>query len=163
MCPAWRGSKAPSTIATAPRWWGSSSKVTITRSAFGLALLEDLAERAPPLRVRVLHDPVRLAPLVILRQVLRDRHALRSDEEQAVAVLPLLHLVARADPAPVLRLGGGIRIEVARAERPAHRLDVVGEAVDDGLGHAAVGVERRPRLLRVLLRVLPHLVDVRLR
>src|SRR5262249_9106761 len=79
-----------------------------------------------------------------------------------VAVLPLLHLVARADPAAELGLGLRVRIEVAGAERSPDLLDVAREALDHGLGHRDVRVEERPGLLRVLPRVRPHLVEVRL-
>src|SRR5207248_2868836 len=74
-----------------------------------------------------------------------------------------LHLVAGTDPAPELRLFLGIGIEVARAERPADLLDVLGETHHDRLRDGPVGVQRRPRFLGVLAGVGPHLVDVRLR
>src|SRR5207249_7477608 len=67
---------------------------------------------------RILDDPVRVPALVVLGEVLGDGEALRRDEQQAVAVLPFLHLVARADPAAQLGLRLRIRIEVARAQRP---------------------------------------------
>src|SRR5688572_5523543 len=77
-----------------------------------------------------------------------------------MAVLVLLHLVARADPAAELRLRRRIRIEVARTQRPTHLLDVAREALDDRLRHAAIGMEEAAGLLGVLRRVRPHLVDV---
>src|SRR5687767_5629283 len=75
------------------------------RYVLGLALfltLLDLRHRAALVGVRVADDPVGLAALVILGQVLGDREAFLVHEEQAVAVLVLLHLVAGADPATEL-------------------------------------------------------------
>src|SRR5262249_14586461 len=106
------------------------------RLLFLLLLLEDLGDRASALGIGVPDDAVGRSPLVVLGQVLRDGKALRVHEEQAVAVLVLLHLVAGADPAAELRLFLRIRIEVAGTERPPHLLDVPRQAVDDGLGDA---------------------------
>ena len=80
-----------------------------------------------------------------------------------MAVLPLLHLVAGADPAAQLGLRLGIGVEVARAEGPPDQLDVAREALHHGLGDAHVRVQGGAGLLRVLARVVPHLVDVGLR
>src|SRR5262249_27892678 len=92
--------------------------------------------------------------------MLRDGQALGRDEEQAVTVLPLLHLVARADPSAKLGLGLWVRIEVARAQGPSDQLDVACETFHDGLGHRHVRVGVRPGFLGVLLRIRPHLLDV---
>src|SRR5262245_39261013 len=108
----------------------------------------------------ILHETVGRATFVVFRQVLRDGQALRRYEEQAVTVLPLLHLVAGTDPAPKLGLGLRVRIEVARAEGPPDLLDVARETFHHGLGHRHIRMERRPGLLGVLLRIRPHLVDV---
>src|SRR5262245_60368214 len=90
-----------------------------------LTLLPQHAAHRPPLGGRgILHEAVGVASLVSFGQVLGDRHALGRDEQQAVAVLVLLHLVAGADPAAELGLRGRIRVEVAWAERTAHLLDV---------------------------------------
>src|SRR5215831_14421167 len=77
-----------------------------------------------------------------------------------MTVLPLLHLVARADPAAKLGLGLGVRVEVARAEGPSDLLDVARETLHYGLGHRHVWMQGRPGFLGVLSRVRPHLVDV---
>src|SRR5262245_13001768 len=115
----------------------------------GFALLAfENARRGPPLvGVWILHQAVRRATFVILGQVLRDGQTLRRDEEQAVAVLPFLHLVAGADPPAKLGLGLWIRIEVARAEGPPDLFDVARETFHHGLGHRHVRVQGRPGLL----------------
>src|SRR5438309_5002881 len=114
-----------------------------TRLALVALLLEHASHRPALVRGGILHDAVGLAPLVILREVLGDRHAFRVDEEQAVAVLPLLHLLAGADPPPELGLFLGVRIEVAGAERTTNFFDMPGKALDHGLGPAHVGMETR--------------------
>src|SRR5215813_6103913 len=81
------------------------TRVRLAIRALGLLSLEDARGGAALVGVRVLHDPVGRASLVILGEMLGDRQAFRRDEQQAVAVLPLLHLVAGADPAAELRLG----------------------------------------------------------
>src|SRR5262249_9784187 len=119
-------------------------------AALGLLALEDARGGAALVGVRVLHEPVGSASLVVLGQVLGDGKPLRRDEQQAVAVLPLLHLVAGADPPAQLRLGLRIGVEVAGAERSPHQLDVAREPLDDRLGHRHVRMERGAGLLRVL-------------
>src|SRR5438034_10115923 len=63
------------------------------------------------------------------------------DEQQAVAVLPFLHLVARADPAAQLGLRLRVRIQVARAQRPPDLLDVLRHALDHRSDERRVGQE----------------------
>ena len=106
-----------------------------------MVAVQDLRHRAALVGMLVAHDPIGVPPLVPLGQVLGDGQPVGSDEEQAVAVLVLLHLVAGADPAALLGLGGRIRIEVARAERLADLFDVAGEARHHGLGHGPVGMQ----------------------
>src|SRR5262249_61935349 len=84
--------------------------------ALRLVPAQHLAHRPPLVGNRVAHDSIRLTPLVVLGQVFGDGHALGCHEEQAVAVLVLLHFVAGADPAPLLRLGSRVRVEVAGTE-----------------------------------------------
>src|SRR5437867_1635352 len=131
--------------------------------ALCLVAPEHLAHRPSLVGDRVPYDAVRLASLVVLGQVLGDGDTFGRHEQEAMAVLVLLHLVAGADPAPLLRLRGRIRIEIAGTERLAHLLDVAREPCHDRLGDGAVGVERSAGLLRVLPGVRPHLVDVRCR
>src|SRR5436190_20476372 len=104
----------PPDAQSAPAKPGRSS----TLLAFLLPLpLLHLGHRAALVRVRVLDDAVGLAPLVVLRQMLGDRKAFLVHEQQAVAVLVFLHLVARADPAAELGLFLGVGIEVTGAQR----------------------------------------------
>src|SRR2546430_11889835 len=85
---------------------GRSRRRAATRaSALFFLLLEHPGDRAALAGLGILHDAVGLPALVVLGQVLGERHPLLGDEEQAVAVLVLLHLLARADPAPKLGLG----------------------------------------------------------
>src|SRR4029077_13012557 len=126
----------------------------------GLVPVQHLRHRAALVRMLVLRDSVGVAALVVFGQVFGDRQSVRPDEQQAVAVLVLLHLVAGADPAALLGLGCRVWIEVARAERLADLLDMPGEPGHHGLGYGPVGVERRARLLGILPRVRPHLVHV---
>src|SRR4051794_13395071 len=55
-------------------------------------------------RSRVEDQAVGGPPLMPFWQVLGDRQSLRGDEQQAVAVFPLLHLVAGAQPPPAMLL-----------------------------------------------------------
>src|SRR6185436_20241965 len=102
-----------------PRRWAAESWLATTsqderlRALALLALLLQNAGDGPPLVGRgILHQAVRVQAFVPFGQVLRDRHALGRDEQQAVAVLVLLHLVTGADPAAELGLRGRIGIEV---------------------------------------------------
>src|SRR2546428_1452399 len=140
---------------------GRSRRRAATRaSALFFLLLEHPGDRATLAGLGILHHAVGLPALVVLGQVLGDWHALLGDEEQAVAVLVLLHLLARADPAPLLGLCLGVRIEVAGAERTTDFFDMPGQALHDGFGHGHVGVERRAGFFSELAGVRPHLVDV---
>src|SRR5262245_4533677 len=141
---------------------GPTPRARLLLGSRGACLMpaEHLAHRPPLVGNGVAHDAVCLTPFVVFRQVLGDGHALGRDEEQAVAVLVLLHLVAGADPASILRLGGRIRVEVAGTEGLSHLLDVTGESRHDRLGDGAVRVERGAGLLRVLAGVCPPLVNV---
>src|SRR5439155_11544878 len=103
-------------------------------------------ERAALLGGRIGHEAVAFAALVVLRQVFGDRQAIFAYEEKTVAVLVDLHLVAGADPAPLLGLGLLVRVEVAGTERPSQLVHVYREAVDDDLRHFRIGVEHRPAL-----------------
>src|SRR5713226_4861132 len=136
----------------------SACWVLPARRGLRLVSVEDPRQRPSLAGNGVRHDAVRLTPLVVFGQVLGDGQTLGRDEEQAVAVLVLLHLVAGAYPAPLLSLGRRIRIEVTGAERLADLLDVPGEPRHDRLGDGPVGVERRARLLGVLASIRPHLV-----
>src|SRR6185503_11786721 len=140
-----------------------SGILTLLGGALGLLPLQDARGGPALVGVGVLDDPVGRAPFVVLGQVLGDGQPVRRHEEQAVAVFPLLHLVAGADPAAQLGLRLGIGVEVARAEGPPDQLDVAREALHHGLGHAHVRVQGGAGLLRVLARVVPHLVDIGLR
>src|SRR5262249_50444739 len=93
----------------------------------------DAGHGAALVRHRVPHEAIGLPTLVILGQVLGDRQALLVHEQEAVAVLVLLHLVTRADPAAQLGFFLRIRVEVAGAQGLADLLDVDGEALDHGL------------------------------
>src|SRR5690606_21230933 len=84
-------------------------------------------------------------------------------EEQSVAVLVDLHLLAGADPRSILGFRLLVRVEVAGAEWPADGIDVRGEAPDDRLGTRGVRVEVRAGFLGVVPGELPHLVDRLLR
>src|SRR5438093_499325 len=131
--------------------------------ARGLLLLEYPRDATASVGMRILDQAIGLSAVVVLGKILGDRNPFLVHEQEAVAVFPLLHLVARADPPTLLRFLLRVRIEVAGAEGLAHQLDVARQPLDDRLGDAAVRVEGRPGLLGVLLRVSPHLVDVRLR
>src|SRR5262249_21708580 len=101
-------------------------------------LLENAPEGASLVRRRVRHDAVDLPSLVVLGKIFGDRKPFVGHEEQAVAVLELLHLIARADPVPSLHLllarqvealrPGAVRrflrVEVAGAQRPPEIVDV---------------------------------------
>jgi hypothetical protein len=75
-----------------------------------------MPQRPPFVRCRVLDEPVDLATFMILREVLRDGKAILTDEQEAVAVLIGLHLIAGADPASFFGLLGLIGIEIAWTE-----------------------------------------------
>ena len=78
-----------------------SASVTMVGTAFhdsAALLLLQPAEGAALVRVRVPDDAVDLAPLVVIWQVLCNRKTFRIAEEQSVAILVLLHLLAGADP-----------------------------------------------------------------
>src|SRR5262249_55871667 len=121
----------------------------------GIVRLAALARR------RVLDEAVYVPAFMILRQILGDRHPLRRHEEEAVAILPLLHLVARTDPAPAMlaQLRFLVGVEVARTERPTHLLDIRGEAEHDRLRRLGIGMAARARLDAVLVDVPRHLRD----
>lgn len=104
-------------------------------------------------------EAVDLTPFVIFRQVLRDRHALLVYEQEAVAVFVDLHFVAGADPAPELRLGLLVLVEVARTERLAELIHMGRQALDHGLRDGRGRMKGRPALLRETLCELPHLVE----
>src|SRR5690349_18629846 len=93
---------------------------------------------------------------MLLGQVLRDRQTGWCYEQEAVAVLPLLHLIAGTHPAPavLLQLSLLVRIEVAWAQRATHLLQVGSKPLDNCFSDNWVGVARGPRLLPVLLDVL---------
>src|SRR3989304_5625229 len=120
------------------------------------------AEGAALARHRVHHEAIDLAALVVGRQVLGDGQAVLVHEQQAVAVLVLLHFLAGADPdagrPDFLRL---VRVEVAGAERPAELVDVLGEADGEELGDLGMGVQKAAALLGELLRIAAHPGGVR--
>src|SRR5690606_15701030 len=91
-----------------------------------------------------------------------NRKTFRIAEEQSVTVLPLLHFFAGTDPRAALGLLGLVLVEVARAERTADLVDVLGEADHEELGDLALGVEVRTALFGEVLDELPHLAEIRL-
>ena len=78
-----------------------------------------MARLSALVRRGIMYEAINLPPLVLFREVLRDGETFGIREEQTVAVLVPLHLVAGAHPAAALcRLGGLVRIEVTWTERP---------------------------------------------
>ena len=96
-------------------------------------------------RSRIFDEAIDVSAFVVFRQIFRDRVAVGSDEEEAVAILPFLHLITGADPAPAMlaEFGFLVGIKVARAQRSADVFDVGGEAEDDRLGHFRLRMGRR--------------------
>ena len=80
-----------------------------------MLLLFEAAERAALVGVLVFDQAVDLAAFVPFRQVLGDRKTFRITEEQSMAVLVLLHLLAGADPGAALGFRGLVLVEIARA------------------------------------------------
>src|SRR5215471_8860201 len=66
---------------------------------------------------------------VAFRQILRNRPAFAVYEQQAMAVLVDLHVIACTDPGAVLGLFGRVRIETAWAERPPKQIEVSSQAL----------------------------------
>src|SRR5208283_4226566 len=96
------------------------------------------------------HQAVNLSPLVLFRKVFGDGETFGTHEEQTVAVLTPLHLVAGTNPVTARRqLGCLIRIEVARTERTAELVDVCRQPEHDGFGDVPIGVNRRAALLAI--------------
>ena len=104
-------------------------------------LFFEATERAALIGVRVFDQAVDLAAFVVFWQVLGNRKTFRIAEEQSMAVLVLLHLLAGADPGAGLRLLGLVLVEVAGAQRLADLVDVLGEADDEELGDLALRVQ----------------------
>ena len=87
-----------------------------------------MPERAASLRCRIGDEAVTLTALMVLGQILGDRHAVLTDEEQAMAIFIDLHFVAGAHPPSQLGFGLLVRVKVARAQGLAQLVDVSGEA-----------------------------------
>jgi hypothetical protein len=100
---------------------------------------------------------VDLATFVVLGEMLGDGKTFRIAEEQSMAIFPLLHLVAGADPGALFDLLDLVIIEIAGAERAAKVVDVLGEANDEKLGDVLLGMEVGAALFDVFVDELPHL------
>ena len=101
-----------------------------------------LPNRLPPLvRRGIFHQPVTLPPFMILREVLGYRHPVRRHEQQAVTILPLLHLVAGADPlAAAGHFGLLVGVEVAGTQRPAQFVEIHSQAGHHRVGNRGIGM-----------------------
>ena len=121
---------------------GASSAVGADALVYGAALLLLEAREGTALRgVGVRTISVGLAAFVVLWQVLGDGKTFRIGEKQSVAVLPPLHLLARADPELRLDLSLLVLEEHAGAEWAADFLDVLREADDQEVRDFALGVQ----------------------
>ena len=80
---------------------------------------------------------------MILRKVLRDRHAFLIREEQAVAIFEIFHVLARTDPCPALNLRLLVLIKSTWAQGSAKRVLVNRQPFDHGLRHAFNRAEAR--------------------
>lgn len=103
-------------------------------------LLLELPERPPFIGCRVSNDPIDLTAFVVFGEVLGDGKTFRIAKEQSVAVLPLLHLIARADPGRGLNLFRLIFVKITRAERPTELINMLGEADHQSLSDLGLGV-----------------------
>lgn len=99
---------------------------------------------------------------MVLREILGDGHAIFPHEQQAVAILVNLHLIAGADPTPEFGFCLFIRIEVAGAQGLAEFIHVGGEPLDDRLGDRGIRMKGGPALLSESFHKPPHSCQGRL-
>src|SRR5579884_4298642 len=117
-----------------------------------------MAKRTTFVRRRIGDQTVDLSAFVVLREILGDRHAVLPHEQEAVAILVDLHLVAGADPSPQLGLRLLVLVKITWAERFSQFIHVRGQALDDRLGHGGIGMKRRSALFRDPPHELPYLL-----
>src|SRR5262249_48909012 len=147
---------------------GSRDPCAIRRSggtvaALDLALGGLVAQRPALVGCRVLDHAVHLSALVVGGQVLGDRQTLRRDEQQTVAVLVDLHVVAGTDPGAVLILGLLAGVEAPGPQRPPQGVAVHRQSFDHRFGDLGVWMRRRPRFLAVTGHELLHPLDALVR
>ena len=123
----------------AARWSGPSGRILVRDeatpewlrwpvAALFLAFFGLVAQGPALVGGRVFHLAVDGAAFVVFRKVFCDGQTALSYEEQSMAVLVDLHVVAGADPGTVLDLLLLAGIEAARAEWPADFINVLGQA-----------------------------------
>lgn len=118
-----------------------------------------MPQRSAFLRGRIGDEAVTLTAFVIVRQILRDGHAVLADKQEAMAVFVDLHLVARTHPAPQLGLSLLVRIKVAWTQGFAQFIDVSRQAEYHRIGDGWIRVHGRAALLGKALHILPHFVE----